>query len=451
MATTIDPVISCDDNESAIAAGVAVSSSSSLRVPMSPAEARDQYQLQGLLCQWVDRHLAPRWARCASAHIGFRSGLRLVAIAESFTGTTPVGVVEDPRLTDDMASNVAIAFSITERFLKARMVGASAEEIVAGNTVHVLAVLAFFVTEFEPDGSLVAQIAKQCRSLLLVVRKEPWADPADPGAMPRMRSARKLHSRASEIALTPKSRGAMEPTPSSPTTSPPSSPGSSSRGNNRLYNWALLKEEPAPPALPPRPISPAPKPPDPDSQMVHPQATLVAKPKPAGQLQRPKQALGAPGPQKGVGFVGGARGPMVQRRRNDCGCALTDISDSTAETIDKIISLKMACNKVREFPTRLLGAVALEELDLSSNFITKIPNPPAMQSLHSLITLRLDLNPLGGETLTALFLLPAIRELSLKHCRLSKLAIPPSPALSLRTLELEENELAELPNEIGTF
>ena len=128
----------------------------SVPAKVGSSAARETYKLNGLLCQWVDRIQRSRWPPCRSVFSAFSDGLRFVALSEHFCARTASGVVENPRLEEDMVGNITVAVSMFENRVGFHLSGVDVKAISHGSAEMISAFLAWIVQEFDASSELAA-------------------------------------------------------------------------------------------------------------------------------------------------------------------------------------------------------------------------------------------------------------------------------------------------------
>ena len=131
--------------------------------------ARETYKLNGLLCQWVDKIQRSRWPPCRSLFSAFSDGLRFVALSEHFCCRSASGVVENPRLAEDMIGNITVAVTMFENLIGFHLSGVDVKAISHGSAEMISAFLAWIVQEFDPSSELAAL----CKGLLFLFLLSP--------------------------------------------------------------------------------------------------------------------------------------------------------------------------------------------------------------------------------------------------------------------------------------
>lgn len=122
---------------------------------------------------------------------------------------------------------------------------------------------------------------------------------------------------------------------------------------------------------------------------------------------------------------------------------------SSIENLRKLIQLHAAFNKLTTVPPQIASLRTLTRLYLNDNKLTSLPEE--IGNVQSLEELRIDNNPDLGSLPGTIVKLQYLQILSANCCGLEALPEDALPGLqNLRELYVDENELAELPESIGT-
>ncbi|MHA1734103.1 MAG: leucine-rich repeat domain-containing protein [Promethearchaeota archaeon] len=112
----------------------------------------------------------------------------------------------------------------------------------------------------------------------------------------------------------------------------------------------------------------------------------------------------------------------------------------------RVVGLSLHGTRLKEFPVEITRLQALENLDLSNNYLRSLS--PRMSELVHLKTLNVNNNQLQGIP-TSLFSIKSLERIYLKKNKITKLQGEIGALQNLEVLDLSNNDIQEFPPEMG--